>query len=369
MPACMRTRTQGPAPQSRKRSPAQGHGRPCDPHSPTTKRAWIVAARTLSEETLRSAKSINTRRWDAWLLGRDKQGAKSTQRSPNTRTSPPVTRSLVSSPAVMAYVDRGGGRESKNHERRVKRGLLAKANPFEKGDKGPVITLAESPAAAPIAAKRGAASLVDCGANLISRQLAREHARMLARAAAEVRRRSTVEGAGGRGEEGGGRGRGGRATAACSKGKPVRACTPASAWGDLAAGERLGRRRGAVRLGRRRGAVRLGRPRGRCAPARRSSLLLAARKRSVAPQLASAVSRRSSQAQCRAAARKGFDAPQLARAATRRSSQGQQRAAARTGSCAAHASSRRQLLPLQSEPTRPRPRTSPCSTRPLTHMA
>ncbi|RYG50981.1 hypothetical protein EON66_11270, partial [archaeon] len=85
----------------------------------------------------------------------------------------------------MAYVDRGGGRESKNHERRVKRGLLAKANPFEKKDVAAALALSTSPEAPGITGHHVPTSIIDCGCNIISRQLARDQGRMLQRAAAE----------------------------------------------------------------------------------------------------------------------------------------------------------------------------------------
>jgi Tat protein secretion system quality control protein TatD with DNase activity len=82
-------------------------------------------------------------------------------------------------------VDRGGGRESKSHDRRTKRGNLAKANPFT-GQKAIVMpNFLHSPAAPGLSAPRDVRSLIDCGSNLISRQLAREHNRMLTRAQAE----------------------------------------------------------------------------------------------------------------------------------------------------------------------------------------
>lgn len=82
----------------------------------------------------------------------------------------------------MPNVDRGGGREGKNHERRVKRGLLAKANPFEKKDEVVIPQLSKSPAAPQLHPRKKADSIIDGCCNLLSRQLARDQARMLSRA-------------------------------------------------------------------------------------------------------------------------------------------------------------------------------------------
>lgn len=74
-----------------------------------------------------------------------------------------------------------GKRENKNFDRRTKRGILAKANPFAKAETAaPVLT--ESPAAPVVVAARTKRSIIDCGSNLLSRQLEREHGRMLGRA-------------------------------------------------------------------------------------------------------------------------------------------------------------------------------------------
>jgi Tat protein secretion system quality control protein TatD with DNase activity len=90
----------------------------------------------------------------------------------------------LGSPAshTMPNVDRGGGRESKGHERRVKRGLAAKANPFQKKDTGAVAAITESVTPQALTNERSASSLIDLGCNILSRQLAREQGRMLQRA-------------------------------------------------------------------------------------------------------------------------------------------------------------------------------------------
>jgi len=82
----------------------------------------------------------------------------------------------------MPMVDRGGGREGKNHERRVKRGLNAKANPFEKKDEITIPQLAKSPIPHKLSIRKRPDSIIDGGCNLISRALARDQSRMLSRA-------------------------------------------------------------------------------------------------------------------------------------------------------------------------------------------
>ena len=85
--------------------------------------------------------------------------------------------------AEMPQVDRGGGREGKGHDRRsLKRLATGKANPFDKKDEAdaaPQVS-AQAPRLPP---RSRADALIDCGANLVSRQLARDQARTLTRAA------------------------------------------------------------------------------------------------------------------------------------------------------------------------------------------
>ena len=80
--------------------------------------------------------------------------------------------------------DRGGGRESANHDRRTKRSVTnpLRDNPFAKKDASMSALLSQSPMPAKLAMpRRSATSIIDCGCNLTSRQLAREQARMLQR--------------------------------------------------------------------------------------------------------------------------------------------------------------------------------------------
>jgi TatD DNase family protein len=81
----------------------------------------------------------------------------------------------------MANVDRGGGRESKGHDRRSKRGILAKANPFDATPKFVVPDVPYSPHA-PELQSWTPSSLLDAGVNLVSRQLARDQSRVFQRA-------------------------------------------------------------------------------------------------------------------------------------------------------------------------------------------
>jgi Tat protein secretion system quality control protein TatD with DNase activity len=83
----------------------------------------------------------------------------------------------------MAYVDRGGGREAKGHDRRSKRGILAKANPFAQENRPAIPDLPFSPTAPGLRAGWTPTSLIDAGVNLMSRQLARDQARVFQRAA------------------------------------------------------------------------------------------------------------------------------------------------------------------------------------------
>lgn len=80
--------------------------------------------------------------------------------------------------------DRGGGRESSGHDRRTKRSVTnpLKDNPFAKKDSSTSALLSQSPVPTRLAMpRRSATSIIDCGCNLTSRQLAREQARMLQR--------------------------------------------------------------------------------------------------------------------------------------------------------------------------------------------
>jgi len=80
--------------------------------------------------------------------------------------------------------DRGGGRESSGHDRRTKRSVTnpLKDNPFAKKDASASALLSQSPVPARLALPRkSATSIIDCGCNLTSRQLAREQSRMLQR--------------------------------------------------------------------------------------------------------------------------------------------------------------------------------------------
>ncbi len=79
-------------------------------------------------------------------------------------------------------MDRGGGREGKNHARRVSRGLKAKDNPFDKTKKSDAPVLQFSPPPLALPPRRQPNSVIDCGINLLSRQLARDQSRMMARA-------------------------------------------------------------------------------------------------------------------------------------------------------------------------------------------
>lgn len=76
-------------------------------------------------------------------------------------------------------VDRGGGREGKGHDRRTKRSHTQKENPFavKKGPALPEIVFSPTPPAL-----SGTGTLLDAGCNLASRQLARDQARIFARA-------------------------------------------------------------------------------------------------------------------------------------------------------------------------------------------
>jgi hypothetical protein len=84
----------------------------------------------------------------------------------------------------MPQVDRGGSRESKVHDRRTKRGNLAKANPFEnKQNEFAIPDLTHSPpphSLNPISSSQ--IPLIDALCNITSRQLAKEQNRMLDRA-------------------------------------------------------------------------------------------------------------------------------------------------------------------------------------------
>ena len=76
-------------------------------------------------------------------------------------------------------VDRGGGREAKGHDRRTKRSHTQKENPFAVKKTPVVPELTISPEAPRLS---GTGTIIDAGCNLASRQLARDQARIFARA-------------------------------------------------------------------------------------------------------------------------------------------------------------------------------------------
>ena len=81
---------------------------------------------------------------------------------------------------AMGTQDRGGGREGKGHDRRTKRSITNDINPFEKKEVAPALT--SSPLPPRLAPRKLDSSVLDAGALLISRQLARDQQRMLQRA-------------------------------------------------------------------------------------------------------------------------------------------------------------------------------------------
>jgi Tat protein secretion system quality control protein TatD with DNase activity len=83
------------------------------------------------------------------------------------------------------FGDRGsGGREGKQHDRRTLRKIT---NTFNKSSVSQVVApqLNESPACIPLGPRRSDKSLIDCGCNLLSRQLLRDQSRILQRASSD----------------------------------------------------------------------------------------------------------------------------------------------------------------------------------------